>query len=381
MAVSRARDTLQIEATDENGRVLGVMDNFTSFTLTHDLRMPSEAAFEVGDDGSWNAIATYVQPGTIYKVSLNGAVRLVGRVEYADIPIDSPGGASVRFTVRTKLADAQYTSAPAGVRVKDTTLKTYILELYGYLGYTEDDFIFDPQVARELLTGKPATGGLPDIHFEKIKVDAARVNPPETIYEAADKHLRRFGLMQWDSPDDKIVIGYPDDTQAPTYYFRMNRGREGVENNIVSATRTRDWSGVPSEVMVWGKTHGKGQVSSGWIAEVVSDRDVVDAGFYRPIVIITKDIKTRAEALHAANREMTARRQNKEAWEIELDGLSWWSGQSSVNYGVDTVCSIASNVAGGIVGNYLVHRVVHRRTSMEGDATNLSVIRKGLWVL
>jgi hypothetical protein len=77
---------------------------------------------------------------------------------------------------------------------------------------------------------------------------------------------------------------------------------------------------------------------------------------------------------------MSSRRRNMDAWEIESDGLSWWDGNHGVNWATDTFAEIESDLIGRPTGLYYVHRVVCRR-DVNGDKTNLSVVRKGLWVL
>ncbi len=379
--MARLPDQLKIEAVGAGGGK-GVLDNFTSFMITHDLTSPSEAALELGDDGSWASLEQYIAPGTEYRVFLNDRLSLSGRVEVDDIPLDAEGGAVVRFTVRTKIADAMYASARQKIRVKNTSIKDFLLELYDPLGYAESDFVFDPATSRDLMTGKDtANKGRPTrVDLEPIKLDAARVNPPETIYAAADRHLRRHGLLHWDTPDGKIVVSAPNDSQDPIYYLRMMRGERGRENNILGATRTKDYSGIPSVVGVFG-VGGKSNFAKSKVSALAKDDDVIAAGFHRPVSIIAEAIKTNALAERAAAREMSARSKRKDAWELEIDGLSWWSGTENVPWGIDTVCNVETDLAGGALGAYYIHRVVQRRDADSGDVTNLSVLRRGIWRL
>lgn len=388
----RLPDKLKVEivkSADNQGieEIVGVLDNFTSFVITNDITLPSEAAFELGDNSTWETISRSVSPGTDYKVFINDNLRLTGKVEMADVPIDASAGGVVRFTVRTKLSDAQYASANPSIKVKGVSLKDFILGIYEPLGYIESDFIgldatTNPATARDLITGIDTTnkGSPKKTELEPIKVDQARVNPPETIFMAADRHLRRHGLMHWDSPDGKIVISSPNDTQDPIYFLRANRGEEGRENNILRATRVMDYSGIPSQVAVFGSQGKVGNVRTR-VAGFDNDFDVQAAGFYRPVLIIAQGVRSLDLVDRAAKREMSARRKNKDAWEIEIDGLSWWNGQVSIPFGVDTVAELTSNVAGGATGAYYIHRVVSRRDAMSGDITNISATKRGIWVL
>jgi prophage tail gpP-like protein len=376
---------------------VGAFDRFTSFALAFDLTQPSEANFELGDDGSWSDLQKFIAHGTIYKIYINGALNLTGRVEVQDVPTDLDGSV-VRFSVRTKMADAAFASADPKTRTAGVTLKQFLLDLYKPLGYTEKDFVFDPNVSRNLMTGKSATSSKPPTNWEPTRQDQAKVKPPETIFQAADRHLRRFGLMHWDSPDGKIVVGAPDDTTSPLYYFRLLQGRNGRDNNLLSANRIRDWSDVPSGVTVFGVNFGSGNQLSALdvqfgsrttpavpivkpIKSFAIDQDLKDAGFYRPVIIVNEGLRSAAMADRASKRELTNRSKKKQVWELIIDGLSYWDGNSSTPFGIDTVCDITTTVAGGPAGAHLIHRVELSRTPADGDKARLMALQKGLWSL
>lgn len=378
----RRPDRVEIQIVGGTDSGAKVLRNFTSFSITNDITMPSEGAFELGDDGTYSGIDEFIAHGTEYKVFLNDKLRLTGRVEMQDIPLDPEGGPVVRFTVRTKLADAMYASADSYIKVKNTTIKDFILALYAPLGYTEDDFVFKANVARDLITGKDSSGqGTPtEVLLDKITAKDAKVNPGETVYAAADKHLRRYGYMHWDAPDGKIVVSAPNDKQDAIYNFRASRFGNTNLNNVMRLTRTQDWSGVPSTVTVWGRDE-KGRIK-GRVAPLEEENlDVYRAGFYRPVTIVNKSVRGLDRIQRVANRENTARSKQKDSWEVEIDGLSFWDGRELIPWAPDTVVNIESDVAGGALGAYYVHRTVINRDAVNGDTTNLSVLRKGIWVL
>ncbi len=393
--MSRKPDVLRIEAEG-----VGTFERFTSFAVAFDLTQPSEANFELGDDGSWSDLERYIAHGTKYQVFINGTLNLTGRVEVQDVPTDLEGSV-VRFSVRTKLADAAFASADPKTRVTGVTLKEFLIELYKPLGFTAADFVFDPNTARNLMTGINRTSPKPPTNFEATQQEKAKVKPPETIFQAADRHLKRFGLMHWDSPDGKIVVGAPDDTTEPLYRFRLMQGRNGRENNLLSANRIRDWSEIPTAVTVFGGASGgslnqlsaadvdfgakaKTQTSVQAVRPIKSftrDLDVAGAGFYRPVIIINNGYSTVALAQRAANRELTNRSKKKQVWDLTSDGLSYWDGNRSIPYGIDTVCDITTSVAGGPAGPHLIHRVELSRDPNGGDKVHLLALQKGLWSL
>jgi len=384
----RQRDTVAVELVAPPGNAArapgagAVFDRFTSLQIVNDITAPSEALFEVGDDGTWSALSEYVAHGARYSVRVNGLLRLTGRVEASDVPSDPKAGAVVRFTVRTKLQDALYESADESVRVKNVSLKDFILAVYAPLGYVESDFIFRGSVARDLITGRDsANKGSQDARdLEPIKLDQAKVRPPESVYDAADRHLRRHGLMHWDSPDGRIVVSAPNDTQPPLYTLVQTRSGRGLANNTLGITRTQDWSSIPTAVWLYGVAAG-GARSRSRVSAYSEDADLLAAGFHRPITILAEGVKTRELADRAAARELSARSRAKDSLSAEVDGLSWWSGSESIPWGVDTVADVLVDQAGGRCGAYYLHRVQLRRDAQRGDVTNLSMVRKGVWQL
>jgi len=377
--MARPVDTVRVEAVG-----VGSFDRFTTAEITNDITSPSEAAFEIGDDGTWDALQDFIALGSKYRCFVNNRLMLTGRVELGDVETDAGNGAAVRFTVRTKLTDALFSTASVGIRVSNITLGDWILAVYADLGYTKDDFVFRANVARDLITGKPSkstreTFADPD----QIQVQQAKPQPPESIFAAVDRHLRRFGLMHWDSPDGKIVVSAPDDEQEPMYRFRNFLGSAGQQNNVLSIGRGRDYSDVPSFLVLSGRAYQDfdDQYVLSKALGYVQDADLVNAGFIRPVTILAEQMKTQGAAQAAANREMSSRRMKKDTVEVWSDGLSYWDGDQLVNFATNTVADIVSDVAGGPIGSYLVKKTTLSIDPTQGHRSRVSLVKKGLWKL
>lgn len=369
-------DTVRIES--ENGESF---DIFNSLSIANDFMAPSEAAFEVGDDGTWAELENITGMGKKFKVFVNDRLRLTGRVELNDIPIDPSNGAVTRFTVRTLMADAMYACANPNVKVKSTSIKDFILYLWSPLGVKESDFVFLADVSRNLMTGVSSDGTKPKVALEELKEEQAKVNPPETIYQATDRHLQRHGFMIWDAPDGKIVVGAPDDVQTPIYQFRMfGEASRRNQNNVLSMQRTKDWSGVPGLIYMAG-TGGNKDWTKSKVRGFVTQNEVDKAGFYRPVLLISEGLKNDKLAQRQAEREMTNRSKRMDMWTVVVDGLSYFDGSSRYQYAIDTTADVISSVAGGPNGAYLVTRVQLNRNTTEGDTAELSLLKRGLWRL
>lgn len=368
----RPRDQVRIEGEG------GTLDRFNGLNIINDLTAPSEATFELGDDSSWAPLEKLIKHGKTYRVYLNDRLRLTGRIYANEVPVD-PRGTSIQLTVRTLLADAKYASADQRVKVESVSIKDFLLALYKQHGYGAGDFVFNANVERDLMTGKGSRGQAPPASLDPIKLDAAKVNPPETTYDCAARHLKRYGLMHWDTPEGKIYVGAPDEGQEPLYVFGIWRSkylRQG--NNLSGVKRIADWSDVPTDVNVFGGGFSKelaGQPNWGTAGYL----DVLAAGFNRPVNLLSETAKNKAQAQAQARRERSQRSKRKDALELYADGWSWWNGHVALPYGVNVTCDVTVEVAGGALGKYFIHRVACSQDASSGTKSVLSVTAPGAW--
>jgi hypothetical protein len=375
--MARIRDVIRVESEG------AVFDRFQSLEVVNDIAGISEAIFEVGDDGSYADLRELVAPGREFTVYLNGHPRLRGRAEVNEVPGDTTNGVLVRLIVRTKLTDARYASAEP-VKVEGVTVKAFVLGLYSQLGFTESDFKFAEFGDVELMTGKSGKGIVDD--FEAVKIDQAKIQPPETVYAAVERHLKRFKATHWDGPLGEILVGRPNDQQRPLYRLQAKRGAPGKANNIISFTKIVDWSEVPSTVTVYGSTQGKDITASKFKA-VATDEDVEavrarTGHFYRPVIVQDQQSTSLAAAERAARRELSARIRRKDAWEVTTDGWSYWNGSEQIPWANNTVVDIdVESLGQAACGPYLIVRVSLKLDLMGAATTSLTMVAPGVWVL
>jgi prophage tail gpP-like protein len=375
----RPQDTVRIESV-QGGDFSLVIDRATQYEVTTDMTQPSEARFEMGDSGTWAALKPALAIGGRYVISVNDRPRITGRMLTKALPINAQSGATVQLTIRTRLADAMFTTCDPSINVRKATLKDVILAAYKRMGLMEADFIFSADVARNLLTGK-ASGGSPSADVAAIKEDAARVHAPETVYSFVERHLNRFGWTHWDAPDGRIVVGAPNDEQEPLYPLRISQ-KDGQGNNLLSAEKTEDYEQVPVNLWVYGVGGGRDQAKAK-VKFMMIDPVLlaVDPPLDRAAVVIDESIKNEAQAEARARREMSLRSLMKDAWRLEADGLSFWDGSERIAYGIDTVADVHIDVEGGAAGAYLVYRCTLRGDADNGHTTELLTTAKGNWRL
>lgn len=373
-------DQLEVEAFSSEGeRRIGTFDLFTSFRCRLSVLDPSEASFEMGDQETYDQLNDFVGLGALFKVRLNRRPLLTGRVVTAQTPNDAMRGTEMQWVLRTLLADARFTSADPKIRVEDRSLKDVIVSAFQRLGLSEADFLFRGDVARDLLTGKPAKGGATPKDIDSLKVDQAKVRPPETIWEFCERHVRRHGLMIWDSPDGKIVVAAPDDQQEPLYHLRMLRPPESQYNNLLSANRIRDVSEAASRLSVFG---AGSQDSKGRVRYILDDPLVQSFGFDRQVIILDEGVKTKERAERRARQERAMRARRIDAWQLTVQGLSYSDGDvQGVPFAIDTMVDVVVTTTGGAVGSYHVDTVELVRDAAAADTCVLTCVAPGVWAL
>ena len=367
--------------SDEGTDASVLLSKCTQYELVTSLTAPSSFRVELGDEGTWEQLRPFIPIGKRMTVSINGQTRMKGRLLTRNLALSADAGGTVQLALRTRLADAMYTACDPKIGVKNTNLKDVVLLAFKAMGLEEADFIFEANVARELLTGRSSPGKVaPEIHT--LREDEARVHPPETVYGFVDRHLSRFSLMMWDAPDGRIVIGAPDDEQTPVYMLTARRGPASVANNILSASKAEDYEEVPRDLWVYGAGGGRDQSKA--VVKFVELETVlwaVTPPLDRMAVVIDESIKTQAQAEARARREMMRRSLMKDTWTIETDGFGHWDGGAVVQYLVDMVADVQIDIAGGASGPYLLYEARMVGNAESGHTTHLTAAGKGIWRL
>lgn len=370
-------EVITIESTDGSGPAVRI-DRSTTYQITRDLNSPFEASFELGDGGTFESLRDALAIGRRFTVALDGKPLLTGRMLTRGSPVSSSSGATVTLTVRSILADAQFSSC-APFALRKPTLRDVVLKAYESLGVPESAFIFNSDVARDLFTGRSKSSA-PPTDLSKLTEEDARVRPPETVHEFVDRHLRRFSLMHWDSPDGRIVVGSPDDSQSSTYRFQLIRSGRG--NNLLGATRTEDYESIPAGLAVYGQGGGR-DFRRARVSGVVTDPLLLSLQRATPrqVILVDESITTQAMADARARREMAMRCLQRDSWELSLPGFT--ARENGVSTGIpfapDTVADVQVDTVGPTSARYFCWRVVNTGSASEGHTSQLSVVQEGVW--
>ncbi len=377
--MARPNDLVRIDSVQ--GDFSLVLEQATNYEVVNDLTAPSEARFEVGDEGTWAELQDAIAIGTRFIVSVNRKPRLRGRLLTRRLPQSPDTGTTVQVSVRTVLADALFTTCDPKLNLRRATLRDAVLGAYAPLGLSEADFLFAADVARNILTGKGGSSKAP-ADLQAIQEDAAKPQPPETVYPFVERHLNRFHLSHWDGPDGRIVVGSPDDEQTPIGQLRSRRPPNAAGNNVLDCEKIEDFEEVPKALWVFGAGGGR-DLSRRKVSWVEPDVTLVavEPSLERSVVVIDDAIRTQAQAEARARREMTMRSLTKDAFRVRVDGLSYWDGHELIPWAPDTVADLHVDVVGAAPGPYLIYRTVLRGNPDDGHIAELDLVAKGIWRL
>jgi hypothetical protein len=380
-------ETLTIESVGTTSNSAGggsfaynsvLIDRATSYSITTDITTPCETLIELGDNGTWSALKEAISIGRRFKIGLNGSPLMTGRLLTRAMPLNAQAGATVQIVVRTNLADAAYSSC-GPVNIQGATLKDIVLQAYKTIGLVESDFEFDADVARDLITGRGKnTNALVDL--SAITEQNARVQPPETVYAFADRHLRRFGLMHWDSPNGKVAVGKPNDKQQPIYWLQSSR-QNPRGNNILDCRRSEDYESVPTSLAVYGQGGGRDYARS-TISHTLSNSVLtgVSPPILRPTMVIDESVGSLALAEYRAKRELAQRSLNMDSWDVTVRNWTYSDqNQQLVPWTINTVCGLVVDVASPVQAPFFIWRVARTGNASEGHSTRLTLAAQGVW--
>lgn len=393
------RVTVEAYGTPGSSHIDFNFEDWTTFSLTSSILKPCEASFELGDQTGWERLTELIDLGSEFRLFLNDRLRMTGRIEAMNSVSDARS-ATQRFTIRTKLSDAFYSSASQSIRLQGRTVREYILALYKDLGLTEADFDFRGDTSRDVMTGRITRGR--DAHSRRRGVDGrliadppkgfealeeteenAKTQPPESIFDAADRQLRRHGMLHWDGPDGRIVVAAPNDMQDPIGQLRSIRGDDGGAgqfNNLLSLERDQDVSEAPTEMGVFGMG-GKAGFARASVSAVIRNQALIDRGFTRRAAVLDEALVSKSVAQRRACREFVTRSRGLDRITATLDGLSYRDGSDPAPWAHDTTVEVFDDTLGGVLGIYYVEEIQMQRDAGNGDGSRLSLVRQGVWQL
>lgn len=360
-------------------------DAFTSAEVLTSVIRSSEASFEVGDDGSWQDLKELADLGQKFVAYVDETPRIRGRVEVLSSDVDPRRSSTVRFVVRSAISDLESSDVDLSIRIKNATIKEVIDQAIGRNALDPQPtnippVIYRSDVARNLMTGRKTKGGAAPKNIAAMTEQQAAPQPGDTKKVFIDRHLMRHGLMMWDGPDGEIVVGEPDDDQEAVYHFRCLLGPDSVYNNCNVLARTRDATGAPTHLTVFGSGGGR-DFRRSKVSAFHQNSELIAQGFDRRLTLIEDGVKNKDMAQRTAARIYAERVRKIESVTLTTHGHSHEDGDWRTAYSSDTTADLIFETVGGPLGLYYVESVLSRVSPGGGDTTELQMVVAGTWSL
>lgn len=307
--------------------------------------------------------------------------QIKGRIDDIIYETSHGGGTHMRVSGRCHMGPLVDSDALPSIAMADSTYRDVILASISRYGFGPADVLIDNDANRLLLTGKAASGAklsaTAPADIAAMKIGQAHPHAGETIYAFLERHAKRFGLLIWGTADGKIVFGRPNYEQSALYNLTCLDDDMGSEGNLtsfntaLSASRHRNAKHVPSEVHVFGKSHGHDWARSD-VHAVVEDDYAKKLGFTRVLTVSDRNVRTKEEAIQRGKHELSVRRQHADVLQFQMQSYE----QRGAIYAIDTIANVDYPLSGAH-GEWYINRREFNWSKQNGSITSLDLVPKG----
>ena len=221
-----------------------VVNEFKNFSLESDYTKSCDSfSIEIASNDPKQLVGLEAQP---IEISINGNPMMVGRVDKTTIS----DNVSLQMEGRDYIADMVECNIDPLVKLQEgMTLRdaiTYAASPVGIKTVASADEV----ELRNIKTGANL-GSPPRPEAMKTKLGSNKPDPGKGIYQFLNELCIRAGCTIQPTPNDrtKVVVSEPDYEQPPAYTIKRSIGKKSSENNILTATVTRDLSSFPTHVL------------------------------------------------------------------------------------------------------------------------------------
>ena len=322
------------------------------------LRYRIEADLYTADDAFSMELANPgmdIDPGQLCQVHVNGQLALTGIIDRVEDGTDKRGGT---LSVEGRdfmglLVDSYVEEFPD---LQGVTLKALAEQLLRKVPFINRKTISYQQGIAGAASQQTGENALLDTAHEYAKVE-----PGQTIFDVLKDYAKSRGAMFYALPDGTLVFGRPKAKGQPVYRIIMRR--DGVGNNALSGTRTRDISRRYSKIVVLGSQQGIDQLDA---EQVNTEGTVTDTAvpFYKPLV------KCNNNDGQSPLQEARMLLEQQRADGFKLVYRMARHSQNGRNYTINELCQVIDEPR-KIAGTYLVYGRTFELSKEEGQTTTL----------
>ncbi len=350
------------------------------------LSQPDAFSFVVGHGGIVRELLDLARPGRTFKLSINGHVQQIGRIDGATV-----GGKSATVTIRGRdeLAKLHDSYVQAEKSIKDAKYTDLVRKALAEVGLEKIPLATSNLAARRIRTGRQTIEIRPPRTVEEILTEAAgksatgpsgstlshvTINAKfgETWYSHVKRELDRAGLFLWHTPLG-FVLSEPNSAQPPTYSIEVDSARSRGDVVVEDFSFRNEATHRHSAVLVYGKG-GFGKFGTKKDKGDFVDDEMEFWGYRQPLTIRDPHCENRQQAEFLARRRLAEERRN--GWELTyvvtghsapspLGGRAVWTNDTVVN---------VNHVAIGIRGPHYIEACSYARSG-NGTTTTLNLMR------
>jgi prophage tail gpP-like protein len=306
---------------------------------------------------------------------INGCSQMLGRIDMSEIGGD---GSAVTFRGRDYIADLVENNVDPTLKLAEgTTLDQAFLDAMSPCGITiilgDDDVLLrNVRTGKSLRSKSNSKGRLKELTVQDLKPRGG-----EGTYEFCNRIAARYGVMIQPGPDrSTVVVQGPQYEQDPIgKIVRTDDARQGVGNNIISATATRDYSTFPTYTLFTGRSSQAGEDTkplqfeidiidvvqgAGELEQVLVLNDATIGGrrkpaevkgtrlglgqLYRLLYFRDDDSRTSEQLERAALRAFSERLRDTLVYTVTLQGHS--DPMTGAVYAIDTIIDVRDEICG-----------------------------------
>lgn len=248
-----------------------VLDRWTNYSFKSDFLTPADSFhFNLGldENGLPEPAKEALCFGARIQLMCDQRVLANGHVDIFDTAADRSSGHVVTITGRDRLGQVLDTTADPTYQLKEGgTLADLLHDLFKPFGFSESDFVLDPEADRNAKTGirgTPTTRGGKKKGPQPLKSFVLHQTKPynhESVWHFANRVTQRHGLWIRLSADGaQILVTQPNYDQAPAYSLLRTRDY----TNVLQGSRlTVDMTDQPTMIIAdsfgGGAEYGKGR--------------------------------------------------------------------------------------------------------------------------
>lgn len=358
------------------------------------LTQPAQFSLTLGTGASLRELMRDAEPNTPFELKIDDRLVMTGRIDGWET---SGASGILQIEGRDALAPLHDGCLEQEQTFKDDTYAALVRKVMDAVGLKSTKLVFSNKANRKAILGadpeavvayepgpdgklgkKIETKGQTPRAVESLLIAQgegggtkkhAQAQLGEKAYEFLKRHLDRAGLFLWAAADGSYVLSEPNTAQNAVFELFRSQGAAPEFSVIEDSKLTHKTQGRYSKISVYtrGETKKAGRAKS---VASVTDSEMVELGFVRPMVLRDPNADTVKKAEFMARRKLAESR--RAGWKLSYTVSGHVSGSRldrQLTWAPDTMVRV-SDARYGIFENLWVESVTfsgspHATTTIE----------------